>query len=116
MRSRLAAAFSVVVSVWVVGTAFSGNGGTNASGSDDGGGSDVTSGSDVETGGSSGSGSGGSDATTDAAVGKDVAQGGVVLDRNCGNVQTDPANCGYCGHDCLGGGCTAGVCQPVVLA
>jgi hypothetical protein len=35
----------------------------------------------------------------------------------CGgaNLQTDPHNCGTCGHDCLGGGCTAGACQPVTL-
>lgn len=34
------------------------------------------------------------------------------------NVQTDPANCGRCGHDCLGAGCNAGVCQskPIVTA
>lgn len=29
---------------------------------------------------------------------------------------TDPLNCGYCGHDCQGGKCTAGICQPVELA
>jgi hypothetical protein len=28
---------------------------------------------------------------------------------------TDPHNCGTCGHDCLGGACVAGVCQPRVL-
>ena len=28
----------------------------------------------------------------------------------------DPANCESCGHDCLGGGCAGGVCQPVTLA
>jgi len=33
----------------------------------------------------------------------------------CANVQTDPMSCGACGHDCLGGACIAGVCQPVVL-
>jgi len=27
----------------------------------------------------------------------------------------DPANCGRCGHDCLGGGCAAGQCQPTVV-
>ena len=30
-------------------------------------------------------------------------------------VATDPANCGRCGHDCQGGSCTGGVCQPVSL-
>jgi hypothetical protein len=34
----------------------------------------------------------------------------------CPGTQTDPANCGYCGHDCQGGACQAGVCQPVVFA
>ncbi len=28
------------------------------------------------------------------------------------NVASDPNNCGACGHDCLGGGCEAGACQP----
>jgi hypothetical protein len=29
---------------------------------------------------------------------------------------SDPSNCGACGHDCLGGECALGVCQPLVLA
>lgn len=28
------------------------------------------------------------------------------------NVATDPKNCGVCGHDCLGGACVSGACQP----
>jgi hypothetical protein len=28
------------------------------------------------------------------------------------NTATDPKNCGACGHDCLGGGCDGGACQP----
>src|SRR5262249_52955723 len=28
---------------------------------------------------------------------------------------TDAHHCGACGHDCLGGACAAGACQPVVL-
>src|SRR5688572_29850472 len=27
----------------------------------------------------------------------------------------DPKNCGSCNHDCLGGTCEGGMCQPVVL-
>ncbi|MDP3410121.1 hypothetical protein [Bosea sp. (in: a-proteobacteria)] len=29
---------------------------------------------------------------------------------------TDSRNCGACGRDCLGGACSGGVCQPVILA
>jgi hypothetical protein len=29
---------------------------------------------------------------------------------------TDPHNCGAAGHDCLGGTCSAGLCQPTLLA
>jgi hypothetical protein len=34
----------------------------------------------------------------------------------CQDTQSDSTNCGACGHDCLGGSCVAGVCQPVNLA
>src|SRR5579883_2951600 len=34
----------------------------------------------------------------------------------CTNLQTDPNNCGTCGHSCQGGACQAGVCQILVLA
>jgi hypothetical protein len=34
----------------------------------------------------------------------------------CVDSDTDPANCGACGHDCLGGTCAAGMCQPITLA
>ena len=36
--------------------------------------------------------------------------------NNAVTVGTDPKNCGLCGHDCLGGTCLVGVCQPVNLA
>src|SRR5215472_1277771 len=29
---------------------------------------------------------------------------------------TDALNCGRCGHSCLGGACTAGACQPLVVS
>jgi hypothetical protein len=32
------------------------------------------------------------------------------------DTQTDGKNCGVVGHDCLGGPCTAGQCQPVLIA
>ncbi len=33
----------------------------------------------------------------------------------CTNLQTDGSNCGTCGHSCQGGGCSGGMCQPVIL-
>lgn len=32
------------------------------------------------------------------------------------DTSTAPSSCGRCGHDCLGGACVAGACQPVTLA
>jgi hypothetical protein len=37
-------------------------------------------------------------------------------DGTCVDVMADAANCGACGHDCLGGSCVEGTCQPVELA
>ena len=34
----------------------------------------------------------------------------------CVNVATNPKHCGACFHDCLGGQCAGGICQPVELA
>jgi hypothetical protein len=31
---------------------------------------------------------------------------------SCVDLKADPKNCGVCGHDCLGGDCDLGVCQP----
>jgi hypothetical protein len=57
------------------------------------------------------------DRTLDTDGGPTTADGGPGGDSGpCGNTQTDTHNCGRCGHDCLGGMCTAGVCQPITLA
>ncbi len=32
------------------------------------------------------------------------------------DLQSDPSNCGVCGHDCMGGNCTGGECEAVLLA
>jgi hypothetical protein len=40
-----------------------------------------------------------------------VSCGGVCVDTS-----SDGQNCGSCRHDCLGGGCIGGICQPVTLA
>jgi hypothetical protein len=34
----------------------------------------------------------------------------------CGDIASDPRNCGACGHDCMCGACLEGACQPAVLA
>jgi hypothetical protein len=54
----------------------------------------------------------------DADAGSDVdaKTKDATMDAGCGaDVGSDPKNCGACGHDCLGGLCAAGLCQPVVL-
>lgn len=33
----------------------------------------------------------------------------------CVDLQSDQKNCGTCGHDCLGGQCMAGKCQPITI-
>jgi hypothetical protein len=38
-----------------------------------------------------------------------------VRDECGANLENDPGNCGSCGHDCLGGTCSSGQCQPVTL-
>jgi hypothetical protein len=50
----------------------------------------------------------GLDAPADRAMHPDVADGGC-------DSGSDPDNCGFCGHTCLGGACEAGSCQPVTL-
>ena len=43
-------------------------------------------------------------------------QGQTACGSQCVDLQTDAANCGACGHDCMGSACQAGICEPVVLA
>jgi hypothetical protein len=50
--------------------------------------------------------------TTDAPVVEGGGEGGTCN----GDLQVDKKNCGRCGHDCLGGNCTAGKCELVALA
>jgi hypothetical protein len=42
--------------------------------------------------------------------------GGADANHCVADFDRDPKNCGRCAHDCLGGECTAGKCQPVLLA
>lgn len=65
-------------------------------------------------GGSGGAGTGGAGGSAGAPV---SCEGGAVVDcgGQCVDVATDGANCGKCGHDCGGGKCDKGVCQPMVV-
>ncbi len=38
------------------------------------------------------------------------------VDSGCGNLQTDPKNCGACGFDCGAGECVAGACRLIPAA
>lgn len=52
--------------------------------------------------------------TTDALdAGSDAALAGDVACTSPSD--TDPANCGRCGHSCIGGTCEGGQCQPVTV-
>jgi hypothetical protein len=65
------------------------------------------------------SGDGGEDAHADAAEDASIdgqACSETVCGDSCVDVSSDPRNCGRCGHDCLGGACVSGRCQPVELA
>lgn len=92
----------------------SGAGGTGNSGGTDaaaGGGGAAGSGAQGAGGSADGGGSGGADAAAGAG-----GTGGDAATDACGaDLQNDDKNCGYCGHDCLGGGCSQGACQPVEL-
>src|SRR5579859_4125816 len=57
------------------------------------------------------------DASPDAGTVLDgAADGGVDAACNPATLDTDGHNCGACGHDCQGGACSNGACQPVTLA
>lgn len=52
-----------------------------------------------------------------ADAGADAADTDAPSDSGgCGDTMVTAANCGSCGHDCLGGQCNAGRCQPVAIA
>lgn len=41
---------------------------------------------------------------------------GTACGTKCVDTLTNPADCGRCSHDCGGGQCVSGVCQPMVIA
>jgi hypothetical protein len=56
---------------------------------------------------------GAKDAAADLVAVKDHA----TKDATCtADTKTDPHNCGSCGHDCIGGACMSGECQPLVIS
>jgi hypothetical protein len=54
---------------------------------------------------------------TGGSGGRDAGTGGADAgsEGGCQSFDCDPHNCGGTGHDCLGGACLDGVCQPVTL-
>src|SRR5262245_1510651 len=63
-----------------------------------------------------GSGESGSNAPSFNAA--ELADGGAGSAVSCEGVDvaSSAAHCGRCGHDCLGGACVLGRCQPVAIA
>src|SRR5258708_6545633 len=77
-------------------------------------------GTSTSTAGQGGAGAGSSDASSVAAgstgAGGSCAPPTASCAGHCVDTSGDPANCGSCGHDCQGGACKGGTCQPVTLA
>lgn len=69
-------------------------------------------GAEASTDGATGDGATGDETAQLDAPSRDDAPG----DAPCTGAQSDPQNCGRCGHDCLGGACMGGACQPVALS
>jgi hypothetical protein len=44
-----------------------------------------------------------------------IGDGCTFCGSSCVDTLVDAQNCGACGHDCQGGACLAGACQPVTL-
>lgn len=74
------------------------------------------------TGSSSGTSGGNSSSGNSSSGGDDGGSGCVAPLAACGgdgkcttSTDTDPKHCGACNHDCAGGSCVGGMCQPVAL-
>lgn len=70
-------------------------------------------------GGSDDSGSGGAataaPASSDSSSSAGGGGAGPSTGPGCGDLSSDPKNCGVCGHDCLGGACVMAACQAVEI-
>jgi hypothetical protein len=53
--------------------------------------------------------------SAEAGGGSSAGGGGAAPCDPGADHASDPKNCGACGHDCLGGACTSGACQPVAI-
>lgn len=51
----------------------------------------------------------------EAAPPSDAGSPGSDVVEPCSDTQSDPNNCGHCGHSCQGGACVSASCQPVLL-
>jgi hypothetical protein len=59
---------------------------------------------------------GGADAGQGGSAGEACGFGQTSCRGRCTDLSGDPAHCGACDHDCLGGACVAGRCQPLEVA
>ena len=89
-----------------------GNGGTAGAGGTAGSGGSSGDGGSAGVDGGAGAGGSSGGAGMDGGSG---AGGSAGADSGCGDTTSSPQNCGACGHDCLGGACVLGKCQPVQL-
>ncbi len=62
-----------------------------------------------------GTGGGGGAGTTSSATGGGCDAPSVVCGASCVDLESDPAHCGACDHDCQGGSCEGGICQAVAI-
>ena len=59
---------------------------------------------------------GGDDASGDDGSTPCNGMGEAVCNGQCVFTDSDPQNCGACGHDCQGASCTGGACTPQVMS
>lgn len=68
------------------------------------------------SGGEGGSGGAGATSASSSASTGPCMSPAVTCEGQCVDTQSSPEHCGECGHDCQGGACHAGRCEPVALA
>ena len=56
------------------------------------------------------------DSPTDAPPTCNADAGEVLCGSTCAILASNASHCGACNHDCLGGTCSASMCQPITLA